>query len=664
MSYCLNPDCQNPQNSGTEKYCSCCGATLLVGDRYRSLNLIGRGGFGRTFLAVDEYKPSQPRCVIKQFFPQVQGTDATEKAAELFMREAEQLDQLGSHSQIPELLAYLTQNNYQYLVQEFIEGQNLDWELKHRGNFREDRIIQILCDLLKVLSFIHQRQVIHRDIKPENIIKRASNNQLVLVDFGAAKSATETALKRTGTAIGSVAYIPPEQMIGKATFASDIYSLGATCLHLLAGVSPLDMYDIVEETWHWRQYLTSPVSGFIGQILDKMVRPRIKYRYQLVEEVLNDLNSHPTQLLTGQPSQSTASVTIPYSLSGLSSQPQNVQVASNLNFTVPNLSSVPTQILPTWKCVRTLAFHRGRVNAIVICSDGQTLVSCSDDKRIIVWNLKTGKYTQNLPVIALVLSMAIDLDERVIISSGIDKTITIRNLDLGSISCTLLSKYGNKLSHSGAIYSVALSPQNHLLASCSDDKMIRLWNWKTGKLIHTFQGHLDTVWSVAFSSDGETLVSCSADCTIKLWDINTRTLQRELRGHSGSVNTVAIAPDNQTLVSGSKDGTLKIWKLATGELINSLDGHSNSILSVAIDRNGQTCASGSKDSTIKIWNLDRGELQQTLSGHSEPVKSVAFTPDGKTLVSGSWDTTIKIWRFRNYWHHHYARQSTINQPPI
>lgn len=294
MSYCLNPRCPKPQNPDNNiKFCQTCGSKLLLKDRYRAIKPIGQGGFGITFLAVDEDKPSKPRCVIKQFYPQAQGTNTVQKAVELFTQEAMRLDELGKHPQIPELLAYFTQDDHQFLVQEFIDGQNLAQELAQNGAFSETQIRQLLNDLLAVLQFCHQRQVIHRDIKPENIIRRASNNELVLVDFGAAKIASNNALNQTGTSIGSPEYVAPEQIRGKAIFASDIYSLGATCVCLLTARSPFDSYDINNDTWIWRQYLKTPVNEQLGKVLDKMLESIPMRRYQTVEEVLRDLNQQP-----------------------------------------------------------------------------------------------------------------------------------------------------------------------------------------------------------------------------------------------------------------------------------------------------------------------------------------------------------------------------------
>ncbi|MEE6160561.1 serine/threonine-protein kinase [Cylindrospermopsis raciborskii DSH] len=289
MNYCFNPHCDQPANPEGVNYCLNCGANLLLKERYRSIKLIGQGGFGRTFLAVDEDKPSKPFCVIKQFYTQSSGKDTLQKAIQLFNQEAIRLDELGTHPQIPELLAYCTHEDRQYLVQEFINGLNLAQELVQNGAFTEDKIRQLLIDLLPVLQFCHHHQVIHRDIKPENIIRRTSDNKLVIVDFGAAKLNVGETRNLTGTSIGTPEYVAPEQMRGKAIFASDIYGLGVTCINLLTRRSPFDCYYSHEATWIWRKFLKTPITDDLGQIIDKMIAIIPSQRYQTVTDVIEDL---------------------------------------------------------------------------------------------------------------------------------------------------------------------------------------------------------------------------------------------------------------------------------------------------------------------------------------------------------------------------------------
>jgi serine/threonine protein kinase len=269
-----------------------CGAKMLLKDRYRALKLLGQGGFGKTFKAVDEDQPRKPLCVIKQFAFSNNNPETRQIALKLFYKEAQHLEALGKHDQIPELLAYFDVEGQPYLVQQFIDGQDLEQELATAGTFNQAKIRELLESLLPVLDFLHTQSppVIHRDIKPANIIRRRSDGGLVLVDFGAAKQATQSMLAKTGTAIGSAEFAAPEQARRKPVFASDIYSLGVTCIYLLTQVSPFDLFDMNQDAWVWRDYLVdNPVDEKLGKVLDKMIANVLPQRYQSAAEVLQAL---------------------------------------------------------------------------------------------------------------------------------------------------------------------------------------------------------------------------------------------------------------------------------------------------------------------------------------------------------------------------------------
>lgn len=290
MTLCINPNCQHPHNSDTTAFCTNCGSKLLLKERYRPIKLLGEGGFGRTFLAVDEDIPSKPSCAVKQFNFSNQNTQAKEKATQLFQQEAVRLNALGNHPQIPTLLAYSQQEGRLYLVQEFIEGQTLEQEWQQQGVYDEVKIRQLLQDLLPVLQFVHSQQVIHRDIKPENIIRSIKDGLPVLIDFGVAKLITQNTLLGQGTSVGTMDYAPPEQMRGMVFPSSDLYSLGVTCIRLMTGVRPLDMYDGYNQTWKWRQYLPiQTVSNDLSLILDKLLDYNPQERFQSAESVLQAL---------------------------------------------------------------------------------------------------------------------------------------------------------------------------------------------------------------------------------------------------------------------------------------------------------------------------------------------------------------------------------------
>ncbi|WP_100897284.1 protein kinase domain-containing protein [Nostoc flagelliforme] len=294
MICCLNSSCHNPPCSDEIKFCANCGIPLIILRHYRPIQVLGSGGFGKTYLAEDVEKFNEI-CVIKQFAPQVQGTGALHKATELFQQEARRLQQLGEHPQIPTLFAYFEEDKRLYLVQQYVKGQNLLEELQHQGIFSEFKIRELLLDLLNILQSVHQHKVIHRDIKPQNIIRRKSpqppKGDLVLIDFGASKKLSETVVAQQGTTIGSFGYAPLEQMqAGEAYSASDLYSLGATCFHLLTTIPPWELWKKQGYGWidNWRQHLRQPLSEELAAILDKLLQTDYRERYQSAEAVLQD----------------------------------------------------------------------------------------------------------------------------------------------------------------------------------------------------------------------------------------------------------------------------------------------------------------------------------------------------------------------------------------
>ena len=304
MSYCISPTCPTPDiNSPTTNFCISCGGRILLKDRYRALKLLGQGGFGKTFKAVDEDQPRKPLCVIKQFAFSNNHPETRKIALKLFYEEAQHLEALGKHDQIPELLAYFDVEGQPYLVQQFVDGQDLARELATAGTFNQAKIRELLESLLPVLDFLHHQSppVIHRDIKPANIIRRRSDGGLVLVDFGAAKQATQSMLAKTGTAIGSAEFSAPEQARRKPVFASDIYSLGVTCIYLLTQVSSFDLFDMNQDAWVWRDYLVdNPVDEKLGKVLDKMIANSLNQRYRSVLDTMSALNPK-TDILTNSP---------------------------------------------------------------------------------------------------------------------------------------------------------------------------------------------------------------------------------------------------------------------------------------------------------------------------------------------------------------------------
>nr|WP_019499968.1 serine/threonine-protein kinase [Pseudanabaena sp. PCC 6802] len=274
----------------------------LLYNRFKIVKPIGRGGFGKTYLAEDVDNLNS-RCVVKQLAYQGQSSWATKKAVELFEQEAKQLALLSENHQIPKLLAYFQDSNHLYLVQQFIEGEDLLRQLEHQGQYSEVQIKQLMLELLPVLQFIHDRDVIHRDIKPENIMRQAKDGKLFLIDFGVSKLISPT-ITGTGSILGSHGYSPLEQIQqGKVVYASDLFALGVTCFHLLSGIHPQHLWAERGYDWtnDWQRYLPFPVTAPLDSVLNKLLNKDVQSRYQSANEVLKDLRSPASSTLPTSP---------------------------------------------------------------------------------------------------------------------------------------------------------------------------------------------------------------------------------------------------------------------------------------------------------------------------------------------------------------------------
>jgi CHASE2 domain-containing sensor protein/predicted Ser/Thr protein kinase len=265
----------------------------LLGGHYKITSILGSGGFGRTYLAQDTHRPGTPLCVVKQLKPARSDERFLQIAKRLFFTEAEILEKLGNHSQIPRLLAYFVERNEFYLVQEYINGHPLSDELIVDKRLPESQVVKFVKEILEVLAFIHKHNVIHRDIKPGNIMRREADHQLFLIDFGAVKQIQpqdQSNEEGSTIAIGTRGYAPPEQYAGHPSFSSDIYALGMIAIQALIGIPPHRLeLDKATGELSWRHLAN--VSDEFAKILEKMVYYHFATRYQSADEVLKELEN-------------------------------------------------------------------------------------------------------------------------------------------------------------------------------------------------------------------------------------------------------------------------------------------------------------------------------------------------------------------------------------
>lgn len=326
--HCTRPNCPSPINhfsdlDGTnlphplkQKYCSACRMELVLRGHYLPQSVLGKGGFGTAFLAIDIDSPTRSKCVVKLFQPPINLSDSQmETALTLFAREAQVLERLGRrHPQIPNLYAYfplpvtnpLTNKSEElfYLVQEFLDGEDLEKVRDRKGKLSEAEVTNILREILGVLDFVHSEGAIHRDVKPSNIMQE-SDGRLSLLDFGAVKEVTTpNSAQRGPTTICSPEYAPPEQIMnGQVNVTSDLYALAATCVVLLTDKDSNELRDSASNTWQWRKH--AQVSSGLADILDKMLMAKPSDRFPSAQAVLSALNS-TSNILSAQSIPSTS----------------------------------------------------------------------------------------------------------------------------------------------------------------------------------------------------------------------------------------------------------------------------------------------------------------------------------------------------------------------
>lgn len=319
--YCTRPNCPDPINTFPapddsiffrtvqQRYCAACTMPLILDGRYLPLRRLGGGAFGTTFLGIDLRSAKQRQCVIKQL--QLKPDLAPEQSEGIkraFRREAEILEVLGdSHQQIPTLYAYFgitaptflagkrhhdphlnEREEYIYLVQEYVRGQDLDKELRRKGRIAESEVLDIMRQVLPVLQFIHEQGAIHRDIKPSNMM-RDRNERIYLIDFGAVKQITTgVPLQSNSLVFGTLGFAPPEQIAGKQVYPStDLYSFAVTVLCLLTGQPPEALLDASGDTWRWRSFVH--VSDRLERVLNRMLELIPIQRYPSANAVMDAL---------------------------------------------------------------------------------------------------------------------------------------------------------------------------------------------------------------------------------------------------------------------------------------------------------------------------------------------------------------------------------------
>jgi len=243
---------------------------------------------------------------------------------------------------------------------------------------------------------------------------------------------------------------------------------------------------------------------------------------------------------------------------------------------------------------------------------------------------------------ASINDVAFTPDGRYLVSASDDKTIRVWDWKTGKTVRFLRGSMAK--GDEGKIYAMALSPDGKWLAvggwmdkstariPCCGD--IRLYDFHSGDLKALLKGHRSTVQALAFSPDSKKLVSGGSDRSAIIWHVATQKPLHTLKGHSGAIYALAFSADNQRVVTGSFDHDLRLWQVADGKLLTIMKGHTNKVQALAVSPTGDLIASGGDDRSIRLWNAKKGTFLREIKGQDTGVASLHFSPDGKRLLSG------------------------------
>ncbi|MCI0464109.1 MAG: WD40 repeat domain-containing protein [Gemmataceae bacterium] len=310
-------------------------------------------------------------------------------------------------------------------------------------------------------------------------------------------------------------------------------------------------------------------------------------------------------------------------------------------------SAAADQVVRVWEVnsegAAVILQHRSGSShlSVAFSADGK-LLAAGSDTRLRLWDAATLKETRTVGTPAAVLAFA--PDGTLLTGAHVydpDQPHTCRLWE----AATGKPVGEMTLQGRGGLACYDLSADGRTLAGLAypHERVLRLYDGRTGQPRIPQTGHTLGVEMLAFSSDGKTLVSASEDHTLRVWDLTTGKEVRVLRGHKKNVRGLALSPDGRTAVSGSHDRTVKIWDVPTGRCVRTLEGHEREVETVALSPDGQLAVSGSYDRTLCLWDVRTGERMTLPTPHTGIVEGVAFHPKGRLLASAGSEGLLVLW---------------------
>jgi eukaryotic-like serine/threonine-protein kinase len=623
--------------------------------RFQLRRELGRGGFGMVFLA---YDPLLGREVALKV-PHAEMA-LTPELRERFHREARAASGLDHPNLVP-VHEVGEVGPVRFIVSAYCPGVTLAAWLKQRTEpVPWHEAATLLAPLAEAVHHAHQRGVVHRDLKPANVLLTADGTPRI-TDFGLAKhvpvgpAGDEPTLTRSGTFLGTAAYVAPEQADGKLREvgpAADVYALGVILYELLTGRPPFRGETDLDTLLQVRTEEPIPptrlrlrVPRDLETICLKCLQKKTAQRYPTALALAEDLR----RFLAGKPILARPVGRAGRLLRWCRRKPA-LAAASGL---------AATALTALVALAASFTLYQARANER-LSGAAASLRQEQEKTRAALEEVKKQYALAERRSALLALESGLAQCERGEVCGGmfwLAQSLEIAAkpgpagaADLEWLARVNLAHWRHEfvplramLPHPKGSRAVAFSPDGRSILTGSWEGTVQLWHAATGKPLGPplqFQGEIT---SVAFSSDGRLFVTGGAGKTAQVWEAATGRLLGPPLPHPHSVHAVAFSPDGRTVLTGCQDGSARFWDTTTGQLVGSPLQHDDAVVAVAFSPDGRTVLTGSGDKTARFWEAATGKPVGLPLEHDAMVESVAYSPDGRTVLTGSDDKTARFW---------------------
>jgi eukaryotic-like serine/threonine-protein kinase len=662
----------------------------LVGRRlgnYRLTRSLGRGGFAEVYLGEHVFLKTQ--AAIKVLNIQLARDDL-----ESFVTEARNIASL-VHPHIIRVLEFgvegdefEVENRIPYLVMDYAPNGTLRQRHPKGTRLPLTTILPYVKNIVEALHYAHLKRLVHRDVKPENMLLNA-NNEALLSDFGIALVSSTSSSQTMQTTAGTVAYMAPEQVMGKPGPASDQYALGIVVYEWLCGERPF--YGSFSEIATQQMLapppplrtkvpgITSDVEAVLLTALNKDPQRRFKNMLAFANALEHASKSEPPLLSSSAfiPTLPTAP-SAPDSPGTYASTLHMAETPGTPTTTPPIAGSVPTPRLsdsaltppitdPTFISPSSNPTFISRLSDPTISAPFVPPITSLAPAQPPVPTVAGTPQAPSLPTVAgtpprVSWLRTVPISRRTFVTGAAGAVVVGGGIvawlvsHMGSTRTsasgvgTLLRTYHG---HTDGVTAVSWSPNGEHIASGSNDHTVQVWDATNGATLLTHRNYSGGVAAVSWSPESILIASASSgasvsggpagDTLVQVWNTSTGKSVFTYRGHSGAVTAVSWSPKAERIASSSVDYTVQVWDATTGRHPLIYRTHSWYLLTVAWSPDGTRIASGGPDGTVQVWDTTTGKPLHTFRGHTDGVESVAWSPDGNLIASASDDYTVRVW---------------------